>query len=136
MAGYSQTPLLQKLGIRDGDQVAFLRTPANYRKMLGPLPTGAKIATGLKPGLDFIHFFAEASATLDAMFPSLKESLAPDGMLWISWPKQASGIRTDLNENVIREFGLSYGLVDVKVCAIDDTWSALKFVYRLADRPQ
>lgn len=133
MAGYSGTPLVKKLGIKEGARVFFVGAPPTYGKTLGKL-TGVSVVKTLKAPVDFIQFFTTSSRTLDAKFPALAKSLTPAGMLWISWPKRASKVETDLTEDVVRGVGLTYGLVDVKVCAVDDTWSGLKFVRRLADR--
>jgi len=136
-AGYSGKPLAQKLGVKEGMTVVAVDPPANYRKLLGPLPPGAKIVTGPpaagKP-LAFIHCFATARRALVSRFGALERALTPAGMLWISWPKGTSPVATDLTENVVREIGLATGLVDVKVCAVDETWSGLKFVRRVKDR--
>jgi hypothetical protein len=134
MAGYSGTPLVKKLGIKPGQRIALLSGPPGYRKTLGPLPDQVNCAQQLGAKLDFIQLFATTQADLKRRFKEAKGCLAMNGSLWISWPKKASGMATDLNENLIRELGLGLGLVDVKVCAVDETWSGLKFVYRLKDR--
>ena len=134
MAGYSQTPLLKKLGMRAGMSVYIFQPPDHYWQELDPLPENVTILKTLRPDLDFIHLFAADQKTLFRELPKAKKNLAPDGMLWISWPKKSSGEPTDLDEKIIRESGLDAGLVDVKVCAVDDVWSGLKFVYRLRDR--
>ena len=133
-AGYSKTPLVKKLGIKSGMAVLLKQTPANYLDLLGELPENVAPKTTIEEPLDFAHFFTKERNQLEAEFPILKQSLKPNGVLWISWPKKASKIETDLTEDVIRRVGLANGLVDVKVCAVDDVWSGLKFVYRLADR--
>jgi hypothetical protein len=136
-AGYSGTPLIKKLGIKPG-QLAYVRgAPSNYNSLLGVMPAGVEIAKRLgKPhSLDFIHFFVLTSRQLRLEFPDLKTALTFAGCLWISWPKRSSKVETDLDENVIRRIGLHGGLVDVKIAAIDETWSGLKFMYRLKDRP-
>lgn len=133
-AGYSGTPLAQKLGIRPGNTIAILGAPTGYGRILGALPAGAKRATRLRANLDFIHLFARRLIELERQFPALKRHLAEAGTLWISWPKGGSGMETDLKESIVQAVGLKHGLVDVKVCAIDETWSGLKFVYRLKDR--
>ncbi len=133
-AGYSGTPLAKKLGIRPGDTVAILGAPAGYRRILGALPTGAKRATRPRADMDFIQFFSKRLAELEQQVPVLKRRLADTGALWISWPKGGSAMETDLKEGMVQAVGLKNGLVDVKVCAIDETWSGLKFVYRLKDR--
>jgi len=137
MAGYSGTPLVKKLGIKEGQRVAFIQAPADYAKALGRLPADLSNVSPNRNGkqdLDFIQLFVKSQAELKAGLLQAKQQLCCNGSLWVSWPKKASGIATDLNENVIREIGLTAGLVDVKVCAVDETWSGLKFVYRLKDR--
>jgi hypothetical protein len=136
-AGYSGTPLADKLGIKPGITVIAIAAPRGYRTLLGTLPPGARVVTRASAGhgpRDFIHCFATARRILAARFPPLERALAPAGMLWVSWPKAASDVATDLTENVVREIGLASGLVDVKVCAVDATWSGLKFVRRVKDR--
>jgi hypothetical protein len=133
MAGYSGKSLIEKLGLKEGQKVLFLQTPPDYQKTLGEVPP-ITFAQKLERELDFIHLFTKDRKELKKVFPQLKEHLADNGMIWISWPKKASKIPTDLDENGIREIGLSTGLVDVKVCAVDDIWSGLKFVIRLKDR--
>lgn len=133
-AGYSGKPLAQKLGIKPGQRLIILNPPADYAATLGELPDGVDVAATLDVQVDFIHFFTPQQAELEAAFPRLKAALLPTGMLWISWPKKAAKMPTDLDENIIREIGLAIGLVDVKVAAVDERWSALKFVYRLKDR--
>jgi hypothetical protein len=130
--GYSETPLVQKLGIKPGARFHFVGAPDQLPDLLGPLPVGATPASRGK--LDFSLLFVKKLADLSRNFPRLRDRLEANGMLWVSWPKKTSGVRTDLTENVVRDFGLANGLVDVKVCAIDDTWSGLKFVRRLSDR--
>lgn len=134
MTGYSGKALVVKLGIKKGTRVATLGAPVAYEDLVGGLPDGAKVTTSLGGPVDFIHFFANSGSELRKMFPKLKKSLVENGMLWVSWPKGASKMSTDLNENVVREIGLEAGLVDVKVCAVNETWSGLKFVYRVKDR--
>ncbi len=134
VAGYSKKLLVEKLGIKAGFAVAIIGAPENYAATLGPLPSGVKQTRKLKGPLDFLQFFCSKRSRLEANFPTLKEALTPSGMLWVSWPKASSGAPTDLNENVAREIGLRNGLVDVKVCAVDEIWSGLKFVLRVKDR--
>jgi len=134
MAGYSGKPLAQKLGVKPGVTVAALNAPRNYRALLRPLPPGAKIQPQLGRSAPFIHCFSKRRAELARRFPSFGRALTPDGTLWISWPKGTSGVATDLTEDVVRTIGLATGLVDVKVCAVDEVWSGLKFVRRLKDR--
>ena len=132
-AGYSRRTLAEKLGIKPGIRVVALGAPPTYAALLGRLPEGATLAARLPASSDFIHRFARRRRDL-ADLGRLARALSDQGTLWISWPKQASGVETDLNENVVRELGLKQGLVDVKVCAIDDVWSGLKFVRRVANR--
>ncbi|HVO72186.1 MAG TPA: hypothetical protein VMT24_19180 [Aggregatilineaceae bacterium] len=134
MAGYSKTPLAQKLGIKPNSRIALLNAPADYAHTLGHLPEGVTVLNTPESPLDLIQCFATTRSDLNARFGTLKAALRPDGALWISWPKRSSGMPTDINENVVREIGLARGLVDVKVCAVDEIWSGLKFVYRVEDR--
>lgn len=133
-AGYSQRPLVEKLGIKANHQLVLLNAPAAYAECLTPLPAGVVVLTALAVGVDFIHFFTTSYAELVEQFPNLKRSIVANGMIWISWPKKAAKAATDLDENIVREIGLAAGLVDVKVVAIDHFWSGLKFVYRKIDR--
>jgi hypothetical protein len=132
-AGYSTRSLSDKLGIKAGARIAFVGAPKGYDATLGELPPVTQAET-LRGPLDLIQVFVTSRAELARRFPTLKKALAIDGALWVSWPKKASGVATDVVEDVVREIGLAQGLVDVKVCAVDETWSGLKFVYRLADR--
>jgi hypothetical protein len=129
-AGYSGRALAAKLGIRPGERVVALGAPSHYADLLDPLPEGAVVRTRLGSSERFIHRFATRQADLVRAFPRLAGALADEGMLWISWPKRASGVATDLTEDRIREVSLPYGLVDVKVCAVDAVWSGLKLVRR------
>ena len=144
-AGYSGAPLPKKLGLKPGMRAAAVHAPKHYTKLLGPVP-GIRIGTRLSRDLDFLHAFFARTADLERAFPKLRDALAKAGMLWISWPKK-SGAEFErlrsldsardtgiLSEGAVRAIGLANGLVDVKVCAIDDDWSGLKFVRRLADR--
>jgi hypothetical protein len=134
MPGYSSTPLPKKLGIKDGFRARLVNAPADVRKELKPALTQCEIVSDGKVSLDFAMIFTKSRAEVQSEFSRIAESLAPAGMLWISWPKKSSGVATDLNENVIRDIGLAAGLVDVKVCAVTEVWSGLKFVRRLKDR--
>jgi hypothetical protein len=134
MAGYSGTPLVQKLGIRPDARVHFAHAPADFDETIGPLPAGVELLGGTAKNLDLALLFVTDKTALTKQFAKLAARLQPAGMLWVAWPKKASGVSTDLTENIVREVGLAAGLVDVKVCAIDDTWSGLKFVYRRKDR--
>ena len=133
MPGYSGTPLFKKLGIKDGIRVSLLHMPTDVRAELKPALSACEIDRAGKKPVDFILYFAKSKAGLGD-FERLVNSLAPNGMIWISWPKKTSGLPTDLDENKVRSIGLAGGLVDVKVCAISDVWSGLKFVRRLKDR--
>jgi len=134
MVGYSGTPLTQKLGIKPGDAIAFINPPKNYAKTLGTLPEGVKVSSRLGSNLNVVQMFVTSRADLERYLPAARKSIRQDGMIWISWPKQAAKMITDLNENVVRGIGLEAGLVDIKVCAVDETWSGLKFVIRVKDR--
>jgi len=134
MAGYSGTPLVKKIGIKPGHRVLLRHHPATFLKDLGKLPEGAESSERLTGKANVVVYFTDKRAALEKDFSGLSSVLEPDGMLWIGWPKKASGRATDLTEDVVRQIGLKRGLVDVKVCAIDETWSGLKFVIRLKDR--
>ncbi len=138
MAGYSGTPLPRKLGIKEGHAVAWIDAPPAFEAALGPLPADITVQRDLRgrEPLDVIVCFVTDLAGLQKRFPTLTRRLAPAGGLWIAWPKRASGVATDLTEDVIRAVGLDIGLVDNKVCAVDETWSGLRFVIRLKDRPR
>jgi hypothetical protein len=164
MAGYSGTPLPQKLGIKEGARLGLVRAPTDFARTLGALPAGVvprKLAvdrvgtrraspdgshrgrSGTLPGFqlkppayDVIVCFTRTMAEVARDVPALRQRLDPAGGLWMAWPKQASGVKSDVNENLVRARGLAAGLVDNKVCAIDDVWSGLRFVFRLADRPK
>lgn len=132
--GYSNRTLIAKLGIKPHTRIAVMGAPRGYRTTLGALPPGVTTTETLRGTLPFIHFFTKQRAALESRFPMLKRALTTDGALWISWPKQSSGVKTDLNENDVRDVALANGLVDVKVCAVDEVWSGLKLVRRLKDR--
>lgn len=134
-ANVSGTPLLRKLGIRAGARIGLIDAPEGFRLTLGELPDGAAVRVGARGPLDVIVAFFERRARLERRLPALRAALDPAGGLWVAWPKRTSGVETDLTDDVVRELGLAIGLVDNKVCAIDDVWSGLRFVYRLADRP-
>ncbi len=135
MAGYSRTPLLQKLGIKPDYKVIIQNEPANYFDLLSLIPERVSLLKKTtKDKVDFIHLFVSERKIFEKEFITLKDTMKKDGMMWISWPKKASKVQTDLEETIIREFGLENGLVDVKICAVSDIWSGLKFVYRLKDR--
>lgn len=134
MPGYSGTPLPKKLGIKSGFRVRLLDIPADVRAELEQSLAHCEIVADGKTESDLAMLFTKSKAELSAKFRPIAKQLAAAGMLWIGWPKKSSGVATDLNEGVIREVGLASGLVDVKVCAITDVWSGLKFVRRLKDR--
>lgn len=134
MAGYSSTSLLKKLGIKENHSVFVSGAPTDYWEWLSPLPQEIIVKTKLSGQVDFIHIFVTDQKAFKAAFLKAKDHMKADAMLWISWPKKASKVVTDLDENVIRDFGLKNGLVDVKVCAVSEVWSGLKFVFRLKDR--
>jgi hypothetical protein len=133
MAGYSGTPLADKLGIRRGARVGFRHAPGGFRDLLEPWPEGAVMARRAS-ALDLVVLFAESARALGKEFLPAARSLTPQGTLWVAWPKKAAKVPTDLTEDRVRSIGLAAGLVDVKVCAIDEKWSGLKFVVRTADR--
>jgi hypothetical protein len=134
MAGYSGTPLPKKLGIKEGARVALIEAPEGFSRLLAPLPAAVSFVTSPRATFDVAVAFFTRMGELSRRFPTLVKRLEPAGGLWVAWPKKSSGVQTDLDENRIRDIGLATGLVDNKVCAIDDTWSGLRFVIRLADR--
>lgn len=136
MAGYSGTPLPQKLGIKPGSRLALVQPPEGFEAMLGPLPGGVVIVPADEEGIDVAVSFVRDSVGVEEAFAALKPRLAWTGGLWIGWPKKQAGQPATLNENTVREIGLAAGLVDNKVCAIDERWSGLRFVWRLEDRPK
>ncbi|HEY3783306.1 MAG TPA: hypothetical protein VGL56_19675 [Fimbriimonadaceae bacterium] len=131
-AGYSGKPLADKLGIKLGHAVAVINKPEGFE--IEGLPVGLPLLQQLEPNLNLVLYFTSSLKELEKCFPKLIESTVQNGSIWISWPKKASGLATDLNENLVRDTGLAVGVVDVKVCAVDETWSGLKFVRRLTDR--
>lgn len=133
MAGYSGTPLPKKLGIKDGFRVALLDVPASVQAELKAALSSCERTTNGR-SLDFVFLFAKSQSELKKHFSRIARQLVPAGILWVAWPKKASGIPSDLNEDEVRSIGLEIGLVDVKVCAVDEIWSGLKFVIRVKDR--
>jgi hypothetical protein len=133
-AGYSGTPLAKKLGIKEGASVAFLEAPAGFDESVAPLPDGVEVARKARPGVDVVVFFTRTRRELEERIEALRAAIAPAGGLWVGWPKRASGVETDMTEDVVREVALPLGLVDVKVCAIDETWSGLRLVIRVTER--
>lgn len=136
MAGYSGTPLIKKLGIKEGSRVAFVNAPTGFSQTLGRMPSKAKVVSQTQEGLDLILLFVKRESELARAFAALAAKLQPAGMLWIAWPKKSSGVATDLAFTNVQTIGLSAGLVDTKICAVDETWSGVKFVFRLKDRPR
>ena len=129
-AGYSGTPLAKKLGIETGVTVLLKNAPVHYRDLLEPLPPDVKFVARLSDAVDVVHLFVDESAQLADALPKLRRRIRASAAVWISWPKKASGVPTDLTEDAIRALALPLGFVDVKVCAVDATWSALKLVVR------
>ena len=134
MAGYSETPLIKKLGIKPDNRVAFVKAPKGFKEELGPLPSKAKYTSSTADSIDFILVFVKSLHELADQFAPLAVNLSRNGMIWVAWPKKSSGVATDLSFDNVQRTGLEAGLVDVKICAINDIWSGLKFVYRLKDR--
>jgi hypothetical protein len=132
--GYSGKALGQKLGIKSWARVKTRNAPAHYEQMLGRLPNDVQLSPRLRGPVDLVHIFSVARAQLAAELPRALEDIEQDGAVWVSWPKKSSGVRTDITEDVIREIALPLGLVDVRVCAVDETWSGLKLVIRKAHR--
>ena len=130
MTGYSGKPLADKLGFRPGQRVAYVNPPENFGELVGELPDGCRVGEGTRSRADMVVCFVKQRRLLKQRLPALRRAIEPDGMLWIGWPKKASGVRTDITEDVIREVVLPTGLVDTKVCAIDETWSGLRLVVR------
>jgi hypothetical protein len=136
MAGYSSTPLPRKLGIQAGMRLATLHAPKDFAKVLGKLPAGvaaSELGSAKGPYQVLVCFFT-AEAAFQSALPKLEKALDPYGGLWIAWPKRASGVKTDMSEDIVRKHALPRGLVDNKVCAIDDTWSGLRLVVRVENR--
>jgi hypothetical protein len=134
MAGTSGKSLVQKLGIKPGFCIFVDGLGAPYRDIVGELPDGVTIAKTVKAPLDMVHLFAAEAKGLAAKLRSARKAIAPDGMIWASWPKQASGVPTDVTEALVRETALANGLVDIKICAVNDVWSGLKLVIPVKDR--
>jgi len=134
MAGYSGKPLVQKLGIKPGFCIFVDGLSTAYRDVVGELPDDVKIARTAKAPLDMVHVFATEAKGFAVKLRSYRRAIAPDGMIWASWPKKASGVVTDVTETLVRETALANGLVDIKVCAVDDVWSGLKLVIPVKDR--
>jgi len=136
MPGYSGTPLAKKLGIKDGFRAALLHVPDDVTSELRAALEKCQIVKLARGALDFVFLFTKARAALEREMMTAARALAPAGMLWIAWPKKSSGVSSDLDENIVRGTGLAAGLVDIKVCAVTDIWSGLKFVIPVKDRPK
>jgi len=136
MAGYSGSPLPKKLGLKEGSRIALVNAPKDFEPELGELPSNAEIVTRVTKPLDIVLLFVLNERALLRDFEKFAKKLASNGMIWVAWPKKSSGVATDLSFERVQRIGLDAGLVDVKICAIDEVWSGLKFVYRLKDRPQ
>jgi hypothetical protein len=133
-AGYSGTPLPRKLGIKPQARLALVGAPPGFDEVLGDLPPGVSVHRRLRGTFDVLVAFVRTRSELERRLPALKQALDQAGGLWVAWPKRSSGVATDLSDGTVRDVGLGIGLVDNKVCAIDTTWSGLRFVYRVADR--
>jgi hypothetical protein len=133
-AGYSGTPLAKKLGIKEGFTLKLINLPENYFNLFADFPKEVKIATKEKSNIDFIHYFSTNKLNLGKDMAALKKQLSPDGMIWVSWYKKSAKIPTDITEDIVRDLALKNGLVDIKVCAIDEVWSGLKLVIPVKDR--
>jgi hypothetical protein len=133
-AGYSGTPLPEKLGIPSAGRALLVGAPPHFSELIAPLPPGLELTSRASGEHAYIHLFTTRRGRLASDLAKLKTRLAKNGTLWVSWPKKASGVETDVTEDVVRALALDVGLVDVKVCAIDEVWSGLKLVYRLKDR--
>ena len=133
MAGYSGTPLIKKLGIKPGSNIVFVSAPSDYASELD-LPADVTANSRSRKPLDFAQLFVKSEKELRKKFSRYAKRLNSSGMLWVSWPKKSSGVSSDLSENIVRDIGLAAGLVDVKICAVNEVWSGLKFVFRLKDR--
>ena len=130
VASYSGTPLAKKLGIKADATVCLSNPPANYAKLVAPLPDGVSLGDRVSGRTDLIHIFVTRRTDLERRLTSTLKSMRPDAAVWVSWPKKSSGVATDVTEDTIREVALPMGLVDIKVCAVDNTWSGLKLVIR------
>ena len=128
--------MLKKLGVKEGFRIGLVNAPASFLEDLGKLPAEANVVSRLSGSLDFVALFVDSERHLRKKFRLLAAKLKANGMIWVAWPKKSAGIPTDLSFDNVQKTGLEAGLVDVKICAIDETWSGLKFVYRLRDRPR
>jgi hypothetical protein len=130
VSGYSDTPLASKLGFREGHRVCYVNPPEGFAELVGELPERVRVGSTLNGPLDLVVCFVQERRLLEQRLPALLRAIEPHGMLWVAWPKKASGVDTDVTEDVVRAIALPTGLVDTKVCAIDETWSGLKLVVR------
>ena len=130
MAGYSTTPLSKKLGFKEGHRVRIKNAPNDYLKLLDPVPANVRISNSMRKDIDVLHFFTRSAAELKSELPKLMTVIHQDGMIWVSWPKKSSGVPSSVTEDTVRDVALPLGLVDVKVCAVDEIWSGLKLVIR------
>ncbi|MDJ0909043.1 MAG: DUF3052 family protein [Woeseiaceae bacterium] len=135
MAGYSGTPLVKKLGIKPGFRVRTTSAPEGYSDLLGTLPADVTISSSIRSRIDLWHFFTKSRSELESALPQMMRGIHADAAIWVSWPKKTSGIPSTVDGDTIRELALPLGLVDIKICAVDDTWSALKLVIRKELRP-
>jgi hypothetical protein len=133
-SGYSGTPLPQKLGIKNGARLCARAAPSDYKKLLTPLPPGVKFVRSIDARTDLVHLFASWRTELAAALPAARQAMRDDAVIWVSWPKRSAGPPGDVTEDVVRELALPLGLVDIKVCAVDDTWSGLKLMVRRSER--
>jgi hypothetical protein len=134
MAGYSATPLAKKLGIKEGFRINLINTPDYYFSLFTDLPTNLIFTNYKDEKLDFVHFFTKQRSEFMELLPNIKSTIKQNGIIWVSWPKKASKVVTDITEDVIRNYALQIGLVDIKVCAVDEIWSGLKLVIPVKDR--
>ncbi|HEX4389754.1 MAG TPA: hypothetical protein VH109_14095 [Steroidobacteraceae bacterium] len=135
MAGYSGTPLAKKLGLKAGCRLFLESAPANYARLIAPAPPGLKRVARIDEDTDVIHVFSTERRALETQLRSARERMRPDAVVWVSWPKKASGVASDVTEDVVRAVALPMELVDIKVCAVDEVWSGLKLMLRRAARP-
>lgn len=134
MVGYSGTPLAKKLGIQEGTKLHLVRAPKDYLRIIAPVPAGVKVASRMSGDIDIVHIFSTQKSQLIQALRVCLDKLKPNGAIWVSWPKKASKVTTDITEDMIREIALPVGLVDIKVCAVDEVWSGLKLVIRKENR--
>lgn len=130
MTGYSNTPLYKKLGIKAGDKIYTLNAPSNYEALISPMPAGAKVLRRLSKEIDLVHIFVQQRHALTAALSKCLPRIKQHGAIWVSWPKKSAGVQSDVTEDTVRSVALPLGLVDIKVCAVDEVWSGLKLVIR------